>query len=42
MELVQFMQDFQVEFRESKKALDRSATDSQNSGNVGKGISRIA
>lgn len=42
MELAQFMQDLQVEFSENQKALDRLATDSQNIGNVSKGISEIA
>ncbi|MEM5549822.1 methyl-accepting chemotaxis protein [Pseudoalteromonas neustonica] len=42
MELAQYMQDLQVEFSENQQALDRLAVDSQNIGNVSKGISEIA
>jgi len=42
MELARYMEDLQIEFKENQKALDRLATDSQNIGNVSKGISEIA
>jgi methyl-accepting chemotaxis protein len=42
MILAKYMEDLQVEFKENQNALDRLATDSQNIGNVSKGISDIA
>lgn len=42
MTLAKYMEDLQVEFKENQNALDRLAIDSQNIGNVSKGISDIA